>query len=595
MSQPQPKSYLPGSKHPSLSTSKHIGTLQASNEDYEWYPTTDEMIEAVAADIERAAGTIGGFNSILDIGAGDGRVIKSEAFKIRGHAVEKYGIEKSAEHVCRWNQDITFIGADFFENTLINKKVDVTFCNPPYSEYELWAEKIIQESYAKVNYLILPKRWENSDRIKTALKSRGYLANVILESDFLTADRRARAHVDVIRILSAERMDKEAMIKSLDRHSHYEEKGIEDGRYLFSMHHMKNEDAMGDQFAKLFPNMATLSERNNFTDKYNQKKEEQAKIFQASNTLVDMVDFYIKDQEKVLDNYKKLNSLDIDLFQELNLDIKTIKNTLEARLKELRLTYWNTFIEHYKPIQSRLTYKYRQHLYSEIINDYKDIDFTITNALTVTSIVIDIAGQYQDKQVTEFFYQLSCQDNIKTYKSNQKVFEKEDWRYKNKNDKYTLDYRIIKKSIYYVDADYHTGRMNTDKVEQIINDICIVAKLIGMQGNIVHPYCGSSSGGVEYGKKLLTGIRKDDKLEDLFVIKFYKNGNQHLFLSKEFTLRLNIYIGKLLGWVKNAAQAFDEMQQEEFEEGEFSKVWDDTVIKRIGTDDMKAIEFFGKD
>lgn len=596
MSQPQPKSYLPGSKGPVTSTSKHVETLKACNEDYEWFPTTDEMIEAIAADIKKAAGRIGNYNSLLDVGAGDGRVLKSEMLNAGGfkYGVKKYGIEKSVEHVCRWNREITFVGGDFFENTLTNKEVDVIFSNPPYGEYELWAEKIINESYAKVNYLILPKRWEDSKKIKDALEERGFVATVILESDFLTADRRSRAQVHVIRVTSAKRMDKESMIKSLDYSYHYEEEGINNGTYLFSMHDIKNDDAISDQFEKLFPNMATLSEEN---DAYKAKSEAAAakrtEIFSSCGTLVDMVDFYIKDQAKVLENYKKLDSLDTDLFRELNLDITTIKNTLTQRLKSLRLTYWNAFIKHYEPINSRLTSKYRELLYSEVINESKAIDFTVTNALTITSIVIDAASQYQDEQVTDFFYKLSCQDNMKAYKSNQKVFEQNGWRYNNKDDKYTLDYRIIKKTIYHLSESSHASGIASYEVENTIKDICIIAKLVGMHGSMIYPYLGGYYSGVEYGKKVLTGIRNEDKVSDLLVLKFYKNGNQHVFLNKEFTLRLNIYIGKVLGWLQSASQAFDEMQQEEFGKDEFTKIWDDTVVQGIDKGDILALEFLG--
>lgn len=595
MSQPQPKSYLPGSKDPEISTSKQVETLKACNEDYEWYPTTDEMIEAIATDIKKAAGCIGNYNSLMDVGAGDARVLKSDLLNTGGfkYDVRKYGIEKSVEHVCRWNREITFVGGDFFENTLTNKEVNVIFSNPPYGEYELWAEKIINESYAKVNYLILPKRWEDSKKIKDALSERGFVATVILESDFLTADRRSRAQVHVIRVVSAKRMDKESMIKSLDYRYRYEEEGINNGTYLFSMHDMKNDDAISDQFEKLFPNMATLSEDKDYSAEYENKKAKQSEIFSSCGTLVDMVDFYIKDQAKVLENYKKLDSLDMELFRELNLDITAIKNTLTERLKSLRLTYWNAFIEHYEPIKSRLTSKYRKLLYTDVINESKAIDFTVTNAFTVTSIVMNAASQYQDEQVTDFFYKLSCQDNMKAYKSNQKVFEQNGWRYNNKADKYTLDYRIIKKTIYYLSESSHSAGIASHEVENTIKDICIIAKIVGMPGSMIYPYLGGYYSGVKYGEKILTRIRNEDKVSDLLVLKFYKNGNQHVFLNKEFTLRLNIYIGKVLGWLQNASQAFDEMQQEEFGKDEFTKIWDDTVVKDITKGDVLALEFLG--
>ena len=51
-----------------------LNVLKENDQDFEWYPTTDEIINCVKKHIN--AQTYRGF-SILDIGAGDGRVLKS--------------------------------------------------------------------------------------------------------------------------------------------------------------------------------------------------------------------------------------------------------------------------------------------------------------------------------------------------------------------------------------------------------------------------------------------------------------------------------------------------------------------------------------
>ena len=48
-------------------TMNRLATLKENDQDFEWYPTTDEMIAAVYS-------RCGDFSSMLDIGAGDGRV-----------------------------------------------------------------------------------------------------------------------------------------------------------------------------------------------------------------------------------------------------------------------------------------------------------------------------------------------------------------------------------------------------------------------------------------------------------------------------------------------------------------------------------------
>ena len=53
------------------------------------------------------------------------------------------------------------------------------------------------------------------------------------------------------------------------------------------------------------------------------------------------------------------------------------------------------------------------------------------------------------------------------------------------------------------------------------------------------------------------------------------------FLSKELAMRLNIYIGKLLGWVMSAEDAADEMGVKKSERKEFYATFNATQVKSI--------------
>ena len=93
-----------------------INILKENNQDFEFYPTTKEIIEVVKKDIEGEKAS-----SMLDIGAGDGRVLESMPI------YKKYAIEKSKILIEQLNKDIFIIGTDFNQQTLIDKKVDVIF------------------------------------------------------------------------------------------------------------------------------------------------------------------------------------------------------------------------------------------------------------------------------------------------------------------------------------------------------------------------------------------------------------------------------------------------------------------------------------
>ncbi len=122
----------------------------ASNQDFEWYPTTDEIISAVAQHAkEITKRRISHTKSILDVGAGDGRVLKvlAEALEDEhGRRPDMLAIEKSTPLIDAMPKEIGIMGTDFHQQTLMDKKVDVIFCNPPYSEYALWMAKIITEA-----------------------------------------------------------------------------------------------------------------------------------------------------------------------------------------------------------------------------------------------------------------------------------------------------------------------------------------------------------------------------------------------------------------------------------------------------------------
>ena len=99
-------------------------------------------------------------------------------------------------------------------------------------------------------------------------------------------------------------------------------------------------------------------------------------------------------------------------------------------------------------------------------------------------------------------------------------------------------------------------------------------------------YCNGSeykNETVHHGKRLTVDYFDIDKNEvtELFAIKFFKNGNQHLFLNKDYILRLNILMGKLCGWVHSANDAYEEMKDKNTNKHDFEKMY-----KSVKTDSL---------
>lgn len=89
-----------------LSTHALVEKIKENNQDFEWFPTTDEIIDEIKNDIRDMREFP--YVSVLDVGAGDGRVL---AALTDG---KKYAIEKSEILVQAMPADVFVVGTDFF-------------------------------------------------------------------------------------------------------------------------------------------------------------------------------------------------------------------------------------------------------------------------------------------------------------------------------------------------------------------------------------------------------------------------------------------------------------------------------------------------
>ena len=118
-----------------------LGALKDADQDHEFYPTTNEILAAVVQDLKMVNPYL---NSVLDIGAGNGKAL--EVLRDEAGLRELYAIEKSILLCESLDPDILIVGTDFWEQSLFSKTVDVIFCNPPYSQFEAWTEKVIRQA-----------------------------------------------------------------------------------------------------------------------------------------------------------------------------------------------------------------------------------------------------------------------------------------------------------------------------------------------------------------------------------------------------------------------------------------------------------------
>lgn len=554
-----------------MTVNQLVTEIKKNDEDFEWYPTSSEIVECAAKWIALKEPFT---KEILDIGCGNGSFFakldktchfKSDDYKDRNFnsnlsaGYKKYGIEKSFVLAEQLPEDVILLGSDFMTNTLIDKKVGCIFCNPPYSQYEVWAEKIIREGNAEKIVLVIPESWKNSKQIKEALFQRKLNAEVIGSFDFLNAERKARAKVDVVAIMPDE--------------TRYEGRSYS--------------NKASDPFDLWFDSTFKLTAEKQKESEYENAQKRKNEIIASGDTAENLVKFYNADMQKLYDNYRALEKLDADIFKELKVDVKMLKSSLRERLKGLKLLYWDLLFKKYDKLTQRLTTKGRDKVVKRL-NDNTAIDFTLENIFQLTMWIIRHSNTLFDEQLTDFFFTLARSENIHRYKSNLR-WNDSDWKYlKDKCYEYghyrenvakatlkniMLDYRVIITDWRNFDTSWH-NRL-TDSCRDFLYDMSVIAENLGFRLNFKIPDKYEDIELSEWSNKDI--YTTDGKL--FCNLKLYKNGNRHVKFCKQFMQKLNVEMARINGWINSKEEAKEEFG---YSEKEINEVWNKNLKIGIG-------------
>ena len=506
-----------------------ISNLKEAGQDHEFYPTTDEIISKMLKDLKgRPYSGSRNFNSVLDIGAGNGKVLK--AFRDKAEITDLYAMEKSML-LCGELAEFAFIiGTDFKAQTLLSKRVDLTFCNPPYSEFEEWAVKIIRESASRVVYMVIPVRWEDNVHIAEALKYRQAKCKNIGEFSFeYSEDRKARAVVNLLRIELSEEKD-DAFQRFFD-----------------------------ERFSGLKERYAASQQEETKTEKT--KNPKFGSLVGGNNILESLVNLYNDEMDKVRKNYELAAQLDVDLLKELHVKPDDILKCLKMRLDGLRSEYWRELFSHMTAVTNRVCTKRRNNLL-HTLNENGHVDFTAENAYAVILWILKSTNHDMDAQLVEVFERMISKANIRNYKSNQKVLEEHQWRYNEaKPTHVALEYRLVLQhcgGIKKTDYSFEKGLDETGC--EFIRDLLTVAYNLGF-------ICKTDDirlwkkDGWRTGQKEEFYATVDGKEMLLFEVKAFYNWNIHIRLGQKFALALNVEHGRLKGWLNSPSEAAEELQE----------------------------------
>jgi len=499
---------------------KLVKILKEGGEDFSFYPTTDKIINLIKSRLGSE------YKSILDCGAGNGATLSKLT------EGKKYAIEKSEILVCEMPKDIFIVGCDFHQNVLIDKKVDIVFCNPPYSEYKEWAIKIINEANSSKIFLVIPDRWKNQPVILSAIKDREAKFEIIGNTDFLDAERAARCNVDIIEI-------------SLTKSSYYNEKGSPDV------------DPFRLWVEAAFP-INTRKEDKTGEKDFSRKINE---LVPGRGIISVLVELYDDDLLKLQLNFKAISELDQSIFNELQIDFKSVVNLLQRRIIGLKEKYWRELFKNLNTITDRLTKKSREKLL-KTLTDNISVDFQESNIYSVVIWAIKNANSYFDSQLIDVFMDLSDKANLVLYKSNQSTWGKDKWRFREemregKIKNFGLDYRCVISChntfnpSSYGRYEYENGIHNS--VNSRLNDILTIAHNLSFLTTSSEK---SDQKQWEPGKEQIF-LMNDGEI--LMSVRVYMNGNLHIKFNQKFLRNLNVEFGRLKGWLRSSSEASEEL------------------------------------
>ena len=509
-------------------TQQTLANLKQAGEDFEWYPTTPAILHKIAADIQRRASRHDSAASILDIGAGDGRALTrlksllvDDAHRWNTVTLEPFAIEKSMVHLANMPKEIVVIGTEFREQTLVDKVVDIVFCNPPYSEYEDWAYRILRECAAETVYLVIPQRWRDSERLAGVLDDLGVDSVSLGEFDFENAERQARARVEIVRFDMGRRKGTaafdaaiEAMLPELDKFDDETEAGQPEPR------------AWGKEVAE-------------------------------GGDLIDaLVTAYDAEMGELYETYRSVVQINPRLLKEMGVTKACILEGLRLKITGLKNKYWEVLFEHLQDVTRKFATKQRR-AFLDSLRDKTVIDFTAGNVRSMLIWIAKWSSEYFDEQLIDLFRSLAQHANVKRYKSNDKVFKRGRWRYLVEHDEthYRLDYRLVVEGFGGICTSSYSWEATNGlekRSHEFLSDFITIANNLGFA-------CSARSERYEWASNRKVELRLDDG-SLLMDVRAFKNGNLHIRVAKRLMLAINVQVGKLLGWVHSAEQAASELE-----------------------------------
>lgn len=558
---------------------KTIKHLKNNDQDFEFYPTTQEILELIKIDMFNSFTTTkrdkffikhnssepkiyetglflkncnDNHIEILDVGAGDGNALNNLGDFLNGNKFndESYWRDLPENEYLNYNTDnyqikvcknaiekshiltseyktnrIRFVGADFFELDLQNKKYDVIFSNPPYSIYKSWISHLLSNIFGKpIIYLVIPTSWKTDERIVSLLSIKnGFNCKTLGIFNFKNAERIANVEVDILKI---EVIEEKNNIK-------------DDISKLFESNFKRTDSEI------------LIEQDSRHNSNINEFKSDYANF---------LFNEYNKEIETLNKSLIEISYVSLPSLQEIfGMNLQGIILKYNELRKKIKHQYWNKIIQKVCLIEKRMIKKYRDNLMESIID--KSLDFNLSNIYFIISEVIKISSENLNKQTLDVYNSLLLSSPVEKYKSNKRMFI--DNNIDLKDERIKLTPRIViengrwKKALEVNYKDEVTGFLSSYFKEKL-SDLMIVFKNIGFDSS----FNLDTETWIAGKNKLIKGLYLNSEII-LMEVKPFLNGNVHIKLNKELLLKFNVIKGLLEGWINNVSEIIDEFDIDE--------------------------------
>lgn len=508
-----------------------LRAVRDAGEDFEWYPTTDEIIRAFTRSLAAERDTCrqhyrnNPHHDILDIGAGNGKVL--DAVRKLSAPARLFAIEKSRTLINLLPPDVFILGVDFWQTSLIDKPVDVIFSNPPYSRFAEWTGKILAEARpGALIYLVIPERWEKSADLKRQLGEREAGHKIVGTFDFEDAeDRRARARVHLVRIRISEaaRKAEDPFTRFFDETFHYPEPERE-GKTM-------------------------------------EEEIRETRIVHRVNLIEALCLLHDARMVQLQENYAAICRLPLDILREFEIGKPGLLKSLRMKLAETKREYWRRLFDGMVEINSRLTRESRRTM-ATLMQDQTGIDFNRDNAYAIVLWVVKNANQYFDQQLVATHEAMVEFANIEGYRSNRRIFGTHGFRYDFVRDKTNVNYRL---KVGHRMVLSHCGGIENnwkgtglcERAAGFLGDLITVAANLGFR--VIDP-APQDHAWKDSGAHVFRFANAEGKPEALFRVRAFRNQNMHIQFHPDFIHALNVQHGRLKGWLRDESHAAAELE-----------------------------------